>query len=650
MRYLICVLAVVLSASAWGQDYTRFTKKGKYGFKDASGNVVVKPKYDHALDFSEGLAAVKKKDYWFFIEANGKKAFKESFERVESFKNGMALVMAGNYYGYINKEGNLFVPLQYTQLSPYVNGVCRAYKKTEYESGWGLLDLQGNELSKFIYADLGEVGEDRVKCVRGVLEGYLNLKGEEFIPCVYDKIGPFINGWAKVYADKKFGFIDSEGNIAISVLYDYIQPFDEKGMAMAKRNGKLGYITKEGKEVVPFEFDGLYKFDKGLARAKKGEKWGYVNRKGAEVIEIKYDKIAQMREGHAGVILNRRFGFVNAQGKEVLSPSYQEIRYFDDGLIGAKRNDYYGYIDTTGKVRIPFKYDEIGRFYEGICYVRKGRKYAFYKASGKALTKLWYEDLSYAAAQHDEPYYGVDREYAFFEGLAMVRRNGKFGYIDQNGKEVIRPQYDFAYPFSEGLAKVEKNGKYGFIDSKGRLAVDFQFKDFEIQIKEIDPTQPSKPTFRNGYYDATGFFNKGYAVVSKGNKMGIIDQEGNVVVPIKYDFVNQPAENGLVLVRNNWKYGYVNLEGKEVIPPFYEEAMSFSHGLAAVNKRGVWAFIDANNETQIPWELEHVLAPFEAKTDDNGNEVVVAFVIYQGKSTYIDQSFKCVSIEPYKCR
>ena len=36
--------------------------------------------------------------------------------------------------------------------------------------------------------------------------------------------------------------------------------------------------------------------------------------------------------------------------------------------------------------------------------------------------------------------------------LYLIEKNGRFGYIDRNGRMVIQPQYDWAFPFSEGLA------------------------------------------------------------------------------------------------------------------------------------------------------------------------------------------------------
>jgi hypothetical protein len=48
--------------------------------------------------------------------------------------------------------------------------------------------------------------------------------------------------------------------------------------------------------------------------------------------------------------------------------------------------------------------------------------------------------------------------YDFSEGLAKVKVDGKYGYIDTTGKLAIAPQFHYAYNFSEGLAKVKVDG------------------------------------------------------------------------------------------------------------------------------------------------------------------------------------------------
>ena len=59
----------------------------------------------------------------------------------------------------------------------------------------------------------------------------------------------------------------------------------------------------------------------------------------------------------------------------------------------------------------------------------------------------------------------------YYEGLARVELNGKCGFIDKTGKEVIPIKYDYAY-FSKGLALVKLEGKYFYINPKGECVKD----------------------------------------------------------------------------------------------------------------------------------------------------------------------------------
>ena len=56
----------------------------------------------------------------------------------------------------------------------------------------------------------------------------------------------------------------------------------------------------------------------------------------------------------------------------------------------------------------------------------------------------------------------------FSEGLANVKINGKWGYINTKGEEVIPCQYDAANPFSEGVAVVIIGKKWKYIDKEAK--------------------------------------------------------------------------------------------------------------------------------------------------------------------------------------
>jgi hypothetical protein len=55
----------------------------------------------------------------------------------------------------------------------------------------------------------------------------------------------------------------------------------------------------------------------------------------------------------------------------------------------------------------------------------------------------------------------------FSEGLARVELNGKYGFVDREGKEIIPVKYDDAHVFEDGLALVMFNGNWGYIDKNG---------------------------------------------------------------------------------------------------------------------------------------------------------------------------------------
>jgi len=62
-----------------------------------------------------------------------------------------------------------------------------------------------------------------------------------------------------------------------------------------------------------------------------------------------------------------------------------------------------------------------------------------------------------------------DHATPFSGGLALVKKEGKFGYIDANGKQVIPFQFDYATPFANGRATVKKDGKLGQINQTGAM-------------------------------------------------------------------------------------------------------------------------------------------------------------------------------------
>jgi hypothetical protein len=154
-----------------------------------------------------------------------------------------------------------------------------------------------------------------------------------------------------------------------------------------------------------------------------------------------------------------------------------------------------------------------------------------------------------------------------FVRLGRNRDQYKAGFIDRAGRVVIEPYFEDVTPFQEGLASVRLNGKWGVIDPSG------------MQVIPGISSIPLK-------------FSEGRAEFSDGLR-GVLAASGNIVVNPKYEAVGE-FRGSLGYVRDRkQRYGFIDLSGKEVIPPFFENARSFSAGLAPVKLGGKWGYIDA---------------------------------------------------------
>jgi len=96
----------------------------------------------------------------------------------------------------------------------------------------------------------------------------------------------------------------------------------------------------------------------------------------------------------------------------------------------------------------------------------------------------YYIDKSGNAVITDLPY---DKMFSFHNGLAEVQvyydvfeqnttfKYYKCGYIDKTGKLVLPIEYDMAYPLSDGLFVVGKGNEVGIIDVNGNVIVPFRY-------------------------------------------------------------------------------------------------------------------------------------------------------------------------------
>jgi len=179
----------------------------------------------------------------------------------------------------------------------------------------------------------------------------------------------------------------------------------------------------------------------------------------------------------------------------------------------------------------------------------------------------------------------------FRAGYAAVRVEDRWGYINRRGEVVIPPQYEYADLFSEGLAAVSKGGRYGYINTLGAFVIPPQFDDAGMFAEGAAVVRrASKSTYirRDGkpltelHFDRAETFCYGRAAVLSGNRWGVLDSLGNLIVPFQFEEISSQYSEGLAAAKRDGKWGFIDLCGDWVIQPIYDTANNFTHGLAIV--------------------------------------------------------------------
>lgn len=422
-------------------------------------------------------------------------------------------------------------------------------------------------------------------------------------------------------------------------LYEYADDFSE-GLAVVMKDGKCGVIDKTGKNIVPFDYDFIWGYHYNRARVIKfwDERKNKLNQKELNISsQYSYNKYSNYPNTEDSCY----YGFIDHLGKIIIPLEYDYASDFHNGYSIVSKNGKYGLIDIEGNIVIPIVYD---RIFDTLFYIGKDNNLINAESDGKIGI------INILTGKIVIPFvFDHIQEVPFFsEGLAAVKLNEKYIFIDTIGNIKIPTEWDYARNFNKGFALVMNNACYYLINNKGDVTIELGNAE-DITVSSNEQIIVVKKRNRNweiydgidqtiselDYSYVSHWINDLFIVSASGNtekkkRFGCIDKKGNVIVPIKYnDFY--PYSDGYIFARKKkrWyclkakgsvisaqtviprfcqvvdfyhegmarivkrgKYGFINTKGKIVIPTKYENARSFYEGMVAVQKNGKWGFVD----------------------------------------------------------
>lgn len=224
---------------------------------------------------------------------------------------GANLFAAGNGagYGLMDQSGILLSQMVYDGLQ-FAQGIVIACM----DSGYGLLDVNGNEISGFDYSCILPAEEDRFWALKGSPDDQqsdeifiLNADGTEKATELFVRsIGQPADGLLPVLLPESgmWGYCNAEGKLTVPAVYSHAGKFIA-GRAAVVQNGNYGAINKNGSFVVPPEYGFLEISESGFVLAVQ-------NAQGVHVFDLNgYELAFYAGEETYAMLLGGGYGIVN---------------------------------------------------------------------------------------------------------------------------------------------------------------------------------------------------------------------------------------------------------------------------------------------------------------------------------------------------
>ena len=300
--------------------------------------------------------------------------------------------------------------------------------------------------------------------------------------------------------------------------------------------------------------------------------------------------------------------FLSRDERAQYAAAWDNAVWLNNGRIATWRNHAFAILDTDGRELTSPCYDEIVFFAALVAGapipVRVGARWGYLNDQGEEII----------APQFEQP--GL-----FYDGIARVKRDGAYAYIDRKGQPAaapgtVRPRITVEPPpirlnkpgeYSEGLASFERDGLWGYRNEKGEAVIAPQFNaagDFHDGLAQVSIRgQPPRYIRRDGTYISAPYGS---------GSMGIPD---GALERIPY--------------RQNQQWGLIDLHGRVITPPRFRLRNDLEGILSPLFRRGVAVVYLAEN-----WPREE-----EVLIDRDG-------CVLARRSSFFNDGFELLSLTP----
>jgi len=618
----------------------KVSENGKWGLMLENGKLAIPPAWEEVGDMHHGMIPVRSEGKWGYAEEGGKLVIPCKWDDAWRFSSvGTAVVTLNGKRGFVNRSGEVIVKPEWDGAILHTPEGIGAVRR---DRGWALVDRDGRVLCDPVWNfrwndrrfELGYIPARPIDESGGTV--FLGIDGKPgTIPklregvCLARQPGPFLG---ELTHFRKFNLKDEAGTpIVARLIYE-----TSGGMTAVRIGNKYAFADQHG-IVGEARWDQVGQYSQGLAAAVNFEASGF--ERTGDIARWPWQFIDP--EGNTVIPVKAGRSYSIDTSKQPWAPSFANGRAY---IRGAKWNEKL-WVNATGKQHTENLLSDAPLGASFPKQVERQRKLGLIDLAGNVIFKVEYDELRF-----------IDPE------TVLLKKGGMGQVWDVHGEMIIEGKIHSAVPLPNHSGfKVHIGGNYNihwkdwtpvlpeeqesltFIDCYGQDLI------FREGSKEA-PKAWWRADFKTRKLHRFEGASRIYWVKSLADHQRIWLQDEVTKrwhfcsvdgTRLGLEMATQPDawffDEGFGIMWEDAKCYFVNKDGKRLNSEQWDDASVFKNGLVAVKKDGQWGFIDTNGKKVIACKYDEVGDFFIASTDEEAKAPLLAAVCKSGKWGYINE-------------
>ena len=425
-------------------------------------------------------------------------------------------------------------------------------------------------------------------------KGIADYWNHTLVPCEFDYVDNESTGALFMVGEGKparWGLFKPGTGLILPCEYSNLIWYgDDEIVIVWKGMEKAGVVSRnDGHEILPCTYKHINHCGNGLYEIQMNDLYGLIDARGRTIIEPKYTSITRFSEGYAvarDIEMNELL--IDSLGNEISCPSKFSIsdligdQFYTEGIMCFQEGHKWGVLDESGIEHVTAEYDELYQCNNGWIVLGDPR----WKKS----------DCEYVVCDKNGHTYKSDQQPMIFGRFLAMSQNDKYGVIDQNGKIILPFEYDYidkSYSYRgiieekylyaqkgvihevydnmcnlllslecpeglsfggyrDGIAVIrdEESNYYGYINDKGEVLAGCLYDSSSLENMYLND------------FTETDLISDGYAMLCIGDRCGYVNKEGKIVVPLIYNIIVPFYDGTIYGLKQDHTWEEIVLKGK----------------------------------------------------------------------------------------